>query len=252
MKNKRIVSISFLILYIITLIIAVIINHYNGMEAIEIFGKTMQGIAGIVIIFSFEIVEKMFKIEIAQSIRIILLIFTYCAIFLGTNLDFYRLIPSWDIILHFSSGILFTFIAFIIVKNLFLNDLPYKKNYILSLTMAVFISFSIAYLWELFEFTCDSLFHGNSQRFIPEVDGIFNGGDSSLNLNGDKDLIYDFFIKPEGYRYALMDTMIDMTVCFLGTMISTIGLTLAYKHVNEDSFQVIVKAKTVLEMNKKD
>ena len=49
-----------------------------------------------------------------------------------------------------------------------------------------------------------------------------------------------------------MDTMIDMTVCFLGTMISTIGLTLAYKHVNEDSFQAIVKAKTVLEMNKKD
>ena len=141
MKNKRIVSISFLILYIITLIIAVIINHYNGMEAIEIFGKTMQGIAGIVIIFSFGIVEKMFKIEIAPSIRTILLIFTYCAICLGTNLEFYRLIPSWDIILHFSSGILFTFTAFIIVKNLFLNDLPYKKNYILSLTMAVVISF---------------------------------------------------------------------------------------------------------------
>ena len=47
-------------------------------------------------------------------------------------------------------------------------------------------------MWEIYKFTFDSLFGTNMQKIIPEVDGLFNDGDSTSILNGTNDLIADF------------------------------------------------------------
>ena len=68
------------------------------------------------------------------------------------------------------------------------------------------------------------------QKVIPKVDGLFNGGDSSVILNGSNDLIADFFKTPAGYRYALMDTMEDIVCCLTGGLTYLIiSLFLTYK-----------------------
>ena len=90
-------------------------------------------------------------------------------------------------------------------------------------------------MWEIYEFTFVSLFGTNMQKVIPEVDGLFNGGDSSLILNGSNDLIADFFKTPAGYRYALMDTMEDIVCCFTGGL-TYLVISLVLTHKKESPF----------------
>ena len=239
-SKKQLVTNLFLGAYVLTLISGIIYNALLGYKIGIILVSSLQGLGAILIIFCFPLAEKVFKIEIGSFLRILILSFAYCALYLGGMFDFYSLIPAWDIILHFTSGIIFTFVAFVIVRNLFLHDLPRKKTYTLSIIVAVLVSCTIANLWEIFEFVCDSLFHGNAQRFIPEIDGIYNGGNSELNLVGDKDTIYNFFVQPSGYRYALIDTMYDMIVCLAGTILTTFGLILAYRFNNDESIDYLL------------
>ncbi len=120
-----------------------------------------------------------------------------------------------------------------VIHNLFLKDLTKGKNYLLSLFVAFLASCTIALLWEVFEFCSDTLFSGNAQRFIPEIEGIYNGGDSSLNLEGSMEDIYNFYVKPEGYRYALLDTMKDMILCLVSTILTSMALGI-YCHFKSD------------------
>lgn len=230
-KNR--ISFYFCLIFIGFLIGGICYNYFSGQQGVMIAFKALQASSSFVIILLFPVAERLFKIEINGLLRALLLSFCFFALYLGTLFNFYDLIPSWDLILHFSSGLIFTFIAFVIVRNLFLTDLPKKKNFILSLVVAIFISCTIACLWEIFEFTCDTLFHSNSQRFIPEIEGIYNGGNSSFDLEGTPLEIYEFYKSPAGYRYALMDTMLDMIVCLAGTIFTSFALVFNYKYAND-------------------
>ena len=76
---------------------------------------------------------------------------------------------------------------------------------------------------------------------IPTVNGIYNGGNSNLPLLGDNKTIAEFFRRPEGYRYALFDTMYDMVVCFVGTMLTTIVLGISYNFANAYKLDNLIK-----------
>jgi len=76
-------------------------------------------------------------------------------------------------------------------------------------------------VWEVMEFFIDSIFGCNMQKFIPMVDGIWNGGAGKEPLIGTNEQIAEFFRSPAGYKYALMDTMYDIIVDLFGALFMT-------------------------------
>ncbi len=110
-------------------------------------------------------------------------------------------------------------------------------------------SLSVALLWEVFEYTTDSLLGGNAQRVIPEM--FNNGNNTKLPLEGNMEEIYNFYLQPEGYRYALEDTMTDIIVCLGGTVLSSAMVLIIAKtsSANEMNYLIYKEDKILVENN---
>lgn len=178
----------------------------------------MSAISGILLTYVFIALEYLFGVKTAPTFRLMIQIFGALALVLGETFTLYYQIPWWDTFLHFTSGILFAFVGSYLLDAVFKNSQIQHRNIVL-IVGGCLICLSVGFIWEIFEFSMDSLFGLNMQKAIPEIEGIFNGGNTFEELIGSSELIADFYKSPEGYRYALMDTMQDLTVCFLGVLL---------------------------------
>ncbi len=166
--------------------------------------QTIQALAFLLVPF---LVEKLFKVKMSLTARILIDCFAFGAIFCGQILRLYDSVSWWDVLMHSISGVLLFFFGLSLASYHF--DRGGKPNKFGLLLFACMFAFGVAALWEVAEFTTDSLFHADSQRYIPENE-LYNGGDGSKPLNGTPEEIAEFYSRPEGYRYALMDTMTDV------------------------------------------
>lgn len=134
-------------------------------------------------------------LRIPAEFQIAALLFTFAALFLGEIRSYYDRIWWWDIALHGTSGLLLGITGFLLVYML--NESRFIDVRLRPRFVALFaFAFAVAAgaLWEIFEFTMDSLFGMNMQK----------------PMLGD----------PSG----LTDTMWDMVMNTLGALtISTIG-----------------------------
>lgn len=97
-----------------------------------------------------------FKIRTYSSF----IIFILLSVFLGRALSLYALIPYWDKILHFLSGFIFAQAG----KEIYLKLDGNKKSKALLNTFALLSAFSIAALWEIWEFATDKILNTNAQN----------------------------------------------------------------------------------------
>ena len=176
------------------------------------------------IILSLPIAEALARIEIPAACYALLLFLCVGALF-GSTFNFYFLIPFWDTLLHALSGWLFSAIGYTICTQLFPKQeesgvFPY-------LFFGVIFSLAIAALWELFEATVtlllpldmqeDSLVHAFHSFYLsgthsaPVVlegitETVIRHSGGTLTLPGYLDL-------------GLIDTMVDMAVCLVGSLL---------------------------------
>ena len=115
-------------------------------------------------------------------------VFILLADFIGCVCNLYNTVSWYDIFVHFLSG-MFTFVLATIIYRLITND----KNIILKILFCLGVVAIIAIMWEVFEFSIDSLAHTNLQH------------------NQDSGVI---------------DTMQDMIVAILGGILSSIYILL--------------------------
>ena len=175
----------------------------------------VQSVGALIATFSFPIIEKIFGLKILFPIRFFVMLFVFLGVFLGETCGFYYKYSFWDNILHTTSGLGIAMLGFVIINYVLRHhDFPYKITIISA--VAVLISLSIGMLWEIYEFSFDHILGLNMQKLIPEVNGIFNGGNTHLPLLGSDKELADFFRQPAGYQYALNDTMNDLIDCVLG------------------------------------
>lgn len=90
----------------------------------------------------------------------------FISIFLGTTLNFYRLIFEFDFFLHISFGIVASILALPFIK-FFINKLniDINKTHILFIIFIIFcFSITCGTLWEIYEFSIDKLFGLNTQN----------------------------------------------------------------------------------------
>ena len=188
-----VIRILSLVLFISNIIFAVFTNDDSHRS--RLIFNTVQ--SGLMFVFTFfpGYIEKKGNVDIPNFMEIIFVVFCLCHFILGEISDFYIKVPHWDSILHTISGSMFAILAFSLIG--LLNDS--KKVSLSPIFVALFaLSFSMAVgaCWEIVEFGVDCIFGTNMQRF-----------DNSFTRD------------PLMGQIALMDTMKDLILDFLGALL---------------------------------
>jgi uncharacterized membrane protein YjdF len=98
-----------------------------------------------------------FKISTHSS----LVVFILLSVFLGRTLGMYSVVPHWDKLLHFLSGFIFAQAG----KEIYVKlDGNKQKSKALLNSFALLSAFSIAGLWEIWEFASDKILNTNAQN----------------------------------------------------------------------------------------
>ena len=147
-------------------------------------------------------------LQIPRVMLVLYIAFLYCAIFLGEVRSFYYAVPYWDTILHTMSGAMLGALGFSMIA-IFNNAerIPLNLSPVFIAVFAFCFALALGAVWEIYEFTMDSVFGTNMQKYML---------DNGTALIG---------------QAALQDTMKDIIVDAIGALVmSTIGyISLKYK-----------------------
>ncbi len=143
-----------------------------------------------------KILRKIFKIKITDTMELIYIIFMILAQFLGSVVNLYNKDTTWwyDLFTHFLSGVLTTILALVIMNWLGVYK---EKNKWFNFVFMISFTLMIASFWEFLEF----------------------GTDNFLGMNVQHSL-----------ETGVRDTMEDMLVAFLGSIIVSVTYLLEGKN----------------------
>ena len=162
----------------------------------------------LLLLFIPSFIQVNFKIELPTTLEIIVLLFIFSAEILGEISEFYIFIPFWDTILHTCNGAMLGALGFSMINFLNKTDrVPMNLSPAFVAFFTLCFAVFLGAVWEIYEFTADSILHTNMQKFALE-DGTALVG-----------------------RDALWDTMKDIIVDTVGALVmSVIGyISLKYK-----------------------
>ncbi|HEY9032781.1 MAG TPA: hypothetical protein VIN71_02500 [Pseudomonadales bacterium] len=111
------------------------------------------------------LLEKRFRLFIPPPFQLLTVAFVFASLFLGEVRGYYTRFWWWDIALHTSSGFLLGIVGFLLVHVL--NEIEDTGVHMRPGFVAFFaflFALGIGALWEIFEFTMDSLFGMNMQK----------------------------------------------------------------------------------------
>lgn len=171
-------------------------------------------------------IENNFKIELPQTLEIIILLFIFASVILGEMGSYYTKIPYWDTLLHTVNGFLCAAIGFAMTDVLNRNEnIKFKLSPIFLAIVAFCFSMTIGVLWEFFEFFCDIFLKTDMQKdtMINSISSVMLStgiqkpvrvdGITNVAING-KELGLGGYID-----IGLYDTMKDLFVNFVGAMV---------------------------------
>lgn len=133
------------------------------------------------------IFSKLFKIKITSAMELVYVIFIILAQFIGSVVNLYNTVWWYDLFAHFLSGVLTSILA-LVVLNWF--GIYKEKNRGFNFLFIISFTLMIASIWEFLEFGADTFFDMNVQH--------------SLDT-------------------GVRDTMEDMLIAFLGSLIVSIS-----------------------------
>lgn len=132
------------------------------------------------------LLNKFTKFKINPEIELVYLIFIFFGYFLGSILNFYYKIGIYDKVIHGLSGVMTSILAIIIL----VKSRCYDKNPLwVNVLFIICVTLSVAAFWEFFEFINDNIFGKDAQKVA---------------------------------KTGVNDTMIDMIMAFIGSIIYSI------------------------------
>lgn len=108
----------------------------------------------------FPIIGRITKKDVPIYLGALVTVHIFLANDLGSALLFYDLIPAWDLIMHGFFGFVFAATAGVFIKRWGGAELKRLGFYLLILLSTA----GAAALWEVWEYTCDTLLDGDAQR----------------------------------------------------------------------------------------
>lgn len=181
--------------------------------------------------------ERTIRIEIPDTLEVIILLFIFAAEILGEIQAYYIQYPYWDTMLHTLNGFLCAAIGFSLLDILNRNEkLKFSLSPVYLAVVAFCFSMTIGVLWEFFEFSMDQLFLLDMQKdtVVNSIGSVMldpTGGNHPVSIKHITDVIV---VTADGAQQSLglggyldigiIDTMKDLFVNFIGAVVfSTIG-----------------------------
>lgn len=106
------------------------------------------------------ILKYVFKKNISNIFVTMYILFVYFSHFLGSIMDFYNKIPSYDKLMHLLSGVLSAILGIVFLVR---TNKHKDKDIVFDSIVMVTITMTIASFWEFYEFTFDTLFSRDAQ-----------------------------------------------------------------------------------------
>ena len=201
------VRVLFALTGLVTLILG-IVSYMNG-EAFDggYFNVMLTALISLAITFVPDFVANKDIMVMPMGLQALFSGFTFCAMFLGEILDFYTRFSWWDTMLHFTSGVMFSLIGYMLFLS-FNRDSGVRRqlNPVIVVMFTVCFSITCGAIWEIFEFGMDSLLGMNMQRWQSMIPGEQWGAMQSVS---------NFSTNP-----GLVNTMKDIISDTLGSVLS--------------------------------
>lgn len=194
-------------------------------------------------------IEKKLKIDLPNTLEIIVLLFIFSAEILGEINNFYQVIPHWDTILHTLNGFLCGAVGFSLVDILNTNSKSVNLSPIFVCLVSFSFSMTIGVVWEFFEYTADNSFISTDMqkdKYIDTINTVITDETKTNTVIKYKDIEYSILYDKDGKEIAkinnyidigLHDTMKDLGVNFIGALVFSI---FGYLYIlNRDKYNFI-------------
>lgn len=211
--NKKVLAVYILcnVLTVFTIIGSMILNISHGTLS-KMF--TDIGLCAVAIaLYNAPLILRMrFKLHIPTFLQIAVTVFAITHFVFGEIFRFYDHSLVFDKILHTISGVIFGICGFSLINGMNNREKPlFKLSPFFVAVFSFCFALAIGYIWELFEFSMDSIFATNMQRW--------QDGFSTVAAGGEEQLVAAY-----GQGNGLIDTMGDMIVNLVGAaLISALG-----------------------------
>ena len=196
-------------LFLIALIVGIVWNrglYEKGELEKEVFHRRMLFVAVCAVMMAaIFLLELILRVRFPLFMEITLMAFAFSALALSTVFGFYGIMSFWDTVMHTVSGVIFSMGGLCLAHLIFRNKLQGTFQTVIFLVFALLFALAVGYLWELFEFTGDSLVkNGNLQCYQNDlIEDLGNGTYIKNSLRGS----------------GLIDTITDMFVNFAGAVV---------------------------------
>ena len=230
-ENKRLIYALYILLRV-SVVMVLIAQVLNGN-----FENVMLCVLTLILFTLPSLIERRLKIDLPDTLEIIILLFIYAAEILGEIRAFYVIFPFWDTVLHTMNGFLCAAIGFSLIDLL---NRSKKFTFSLSPLYVAVVSFcfsmTVGVLWEFFECAMDQFFFLDMQKdtVVNAISSVLldpAGGNHPQLIDGIRDVI---IVHSDGTQQALgvggyldiglLDTMEDLFVNFIGaTVFSLVG-----------------------------
>ena len=179
-------------------------------------------------------IERTIRIDIPDTLEIIILLFIFAAEILGEIQAYYVQFPYWDTMLHTLNGFLCAAIGFSLVDLFNRNErFSLSLSPVFMAIVAFCFSMTIGVLWEFFECIMDSFFLLDMQKdtIVHDISTVMldpTGGNKITAIRGITDVIVvaggkEIPLGLGGYLdIGLLDTMKDLFVNFIGAFVFSI------------------------------
>lgn len=178
-------------------------------------------------------IESRTKVELPQTLEIIVISFVFSAEILGEIENFYFYIPLWDSLLHVTTGVLAAAVGFGMIDLINTHAKRISMTPIFVVAIAFCFSMTIAVFWEFFEYGADKIVRTDMQKdmIVSEIATIkldeTNTNKSIAISDISKTMVYDkdgnILATFDGYLdIGLKDTMKDLFVNMLGAILFSI------------------------------
>ncbi|OUQ75694.1 hypothetical protein [Flavonifractor sp. An100] len=177
------------------------------------------------------ILERSLKIDLPNTLEIIIMFFIFAAEILGEIRAFYTTFQGWDTMLHTLNGFLCAAIGFSLVDLFNRNErFSLSLSPVFMAIVAFCFSMTIGVLWEFFECTMDQLFLLDMQKdaVVHSISSVMldpTGGNTPVAIKGITDVIVvaggeEISLGLGGYLdIGILDTMKDLAVNFVGAVV---------------------------------
>lgn len=230
-KSKRLVMAVYLLLRVSVLLVLIAQALNRNYENVFLCVLTL----GLFTLPS--LLERRLRIDIPNTLEIIILLFIYAAEILGEIQAFYLYLPNWDTMLHTMNGFLCAAIGFSLLDILNRNDhVKFSLSPLYLALVAFCFSMTVGVVWEFFEAGMDHFFLLDMQKdsVIHSIGSVLLDSSGSNRPVLYRDIVDVILVQADGSQTALgvggyldvglMDTMEDLFVNFIGAVaFSVIG-----------------------------